>query len=385
MKGSLQIKNDVYQAVFSYKDDNGKKKTLWRSTGVPATKGNKHKAEERMAEILEELERKPPSKGIAFVDYIDFWLENAKSNIDVITYYSYKSYVENHIKPFFAELKVDLQDVTLFDIERYYQTKAVGGRKDGKAGGLSYSSLKRHRVVLTQMFNEAVRTSLVKDNPCRLARIPKNAVKTQKITSFYNVDQCKALLDASKGTPLYEMVYLTFLYGLRRSELMGLKWDAIDFSLGTLTIQHTVVLQKVVVAKDTTKNKTSNRTYPLLDDIRPLLLNLWKRKEEFKKAFGKCYIETGYVFVKENGESYYPSYPTHALDKILKQHSELPRIRWHDLRHSCASILIDKGWPMKDISDWLGHADIGTTMNIYGHLDMAHKRNMAQSLGGLLG
>lgn len=275
--------------------------------------------------------------------------------------------------------------MTLFDIERYYQAKAVGGRKGGKAGGLSYSSLKRHRVVLTQMFNEAVRTSLVKDNPCRLARIPKNAAKTQKITSFYNVDQCKALLDASKGTPLYEMVYLTFLYGLRRSELMGLKWDAIDFSLGTLTIQHTVVLQKVIVAKDTTKNKTSNRTYPLLDDIRPLLINLWKRKEEFKKAFGKCYIETGYVFVKENGEPYYPSYPTHELEKILKHHPEFPHIRWHDLRHSCASILIDKGWPMKDISDWLGHADIGTTMNIYGHLDMSHKRNMAQSLGGLLG
>lgn len=269
------------------------------------------------------------------------------------------------------------------DIERYYAYKASSGRLDGKEGGLSYRTLQLHSIVLNLIFKEAMRRSLIRDNPCELAKIPKNAAKSEKKQDFYNVEQCKKLLDVTEGTPLHDMIYLTFIYGLRRSELMGLKWEAVDFENNTLTIQHTVVLQNVVVSKDSTKNKSSHRTYPLLEDIREILLSIRKRQKENKAFFGNCYNNTGYVFTHENGTAYYPSYPSHALQKVLEKY-DLPHIRWHNLRHSCASVLLLKGWSMKDVSEWLGHADINTTMNIYAHIDMEHKRTMSMSLNGML-
>lgn len=164
---------------------------------------------------------------------------------------------------------------------------------------------------------------------------------------------------------------------------MGLKWEAVDFVNRTITIQHTVVVQSTVIAKDKTKNRTSRRTYPLLDDVRNILMNIKKRQNEYEKLFGNCYAESGYIFTKEDGTPFYPSYPSHQLQKCLKKYN-LPHIRWHDLRHTTASMLILKGWQMKEISEWLGHSDIGTTMNIYGHIDMEHKRELGDTLNGLL-
>ncbi len=163
---------------------------------------------------------------------------------------------------------------------------------------------------------------------------------------------------------------------------MGLRWDAVDFENNTIVIQHTVVLQNQVVAKDSTKNKTSNRVYPLLDDVKPLLEKLLEKQKKNKDFFKNCYSDSGYIFAKEDGTPYYPSYPSHELQKVLKK-NELPHIRFHDLRHSCASMLILRGWNMKDISEWLGHADISTTMNIYGHISMEHKRELGQGLKGM--
>ena len=138
-----------------------------------------------------------------------------------------------------------------------------------------------------------------------------------------------------------------------------------------------------IVKKDRTKTKSSNRVYPLIPETRAILLRLKQQQADYRAFFGNTYHETGYVFVHEDGREYYPSYPTHELSKALKKHN-LPHIRWHDLRHSTASMLIEKGWHMKDISEWLGHSDIGTTMNIYGHISMEHKKELGNSLIGLL-
>lgn len=125
------------------------------------------------------------------------------------------------------------------------------------------------------------------------------------------------------------------------------------------------------------------RTYPLLPDVKEILIRIKTDQEKNKKLFGNCYVKTDYVFTREDGSCYYPSYPTEMLTKYLKK-NKMSHIRWHDLRHSCASILIVKGWHMKDISEWLGHSDIGTTMNIYGHISIAHKREISYTLRGLL-
>ena len=164
---------------------------------------------------------------------------------------------------------------------------------------------------------------------------------------------------------------------------MGLRWCDIDFKSNTITIQHTAVINGIIERKDKTKTSSSNRVYPLLPDIKKILLNIQGEQAENKRLFGNCYSVSDYVFTKENGEPYFPDYPSKRLHKVL-QSNNLPHIRWHDLRHSCVCMLIDKGWHMKDISEWLGHSDISTTMNIYGHISIEHKKEIAQDLYGLL-
>ena len=378
IKASLQIKNGIYQVVM-YSNS----KYRWRSTGIKAVRGNKRKAEERMKEILAEYDSNPGMfEKVPLSDYICKWLKTVKNQVDTVTYTGYKQYAEKHIIPYFKDLGLNLQDVRLSDIEGYYSYKALSGRLDGKSGGLSYSSIKKHSVVLNQVFTEAVRNRLIQRNPCELAKIPKTAAKSENAASFYTTEQCEKLLAVTEGTILHDMIYLTFMYGFRRSELMGLKWDAIDFDNNTLRVSHTVVLNSEIVKKDSTKTKSSNRVYPLIPETRAILLRLKQQQAEYRKFFGNTYHETGYVFVHEDGREYYPSYPTHELSKALKKHN-LPHIRYHDLRHSCASMLLLRGWNMKDISEWLGHSNIGITMDLYTHIDMAHKQDLGKSFNGL--
>ena len=155
MKGSLQIKNGIYQAVFYFNDGNGHQKTIWRSTGIKAVRGNKRKAEQRLKEIISEFEDIPITEDIPFTDFALHWLEAAKGKIDPVTYKGYEQYVIKHIIPYFTEKKLTLREVDVNTIESYYKHELSDGRLDGK-GGLSRNSIKRQSVVFNQIFREAV-------------------------------------------------------------------------------------------------------------------------------------------------------------------------------------------------------------------------------------
>ena len=182
------------------------------------------------------------------------------------------------------------------------------------------------------------------------------------------------------------MIRVASYYGLRRSEVLGLKWDAFDFDNKTITIKHTVTIGKIdgkrqIYSKDRTKNKSSYRTLPLIDDIADRLLELKEQQEYFKKAFGKSYYKKDkeYVFVKPDGKLTRPDYVSEHFKNLLKKLG-LRHIRFHDLRHSCASLLLAKGIPMKAIQEWLGHSNFSTTANIYAHLDSNSKQLSAQAI-----
>ena len=161
---------------------------------------------------------------------------------------------------------------------------------------------------------------------------------------------------------------------------MGLKWKSIDFDNNTLTIQHTVVrVDKILHKKDSTKNKSSYRTMPIPKIINDMLYMLKSRQEENRALQPNDYIDEGYVFTHIDGNLILPNYVTKHFKWLLEKNS-LPVIRFHDLRHSSGSYLLFLGFSMKEIQAWLGHGDIGTTMNIYAHLDVSAKQNIAESL-----
>ena len=165
-------------------------------------------------------------------------------------------------------------------------------------------------------------------------------------------------------------VIMAAFYGLRRSEIVGLKWDAIDFENKKISIQHTVVTAKVngtvtEIARDKTKTKSSCRTLPLIPACEQMLNKMKKEQEQNRKVCGKSYCNDylDYIYVDPIGKRIRPDFLSQHFPDFLVAH-QMKRIRFHDLRHSCASLLYANGVSLKEIQEWLGHSDISTTSNI---------------------
>ena len=250
------------------------------------------------------------------------------------------------------------------------------------------NSVIRYHAVIHRAMKYAVRTDLITSNPVdKVDRPKKNAYQG----SFYSEDEMQDLFEAARDTKLELPIVLASFYGLRRSEVLGLKWSAIDFQQSTITIQHTLTSCKidgklVEVVSDTTKTKSSRRMLPLIPQFRDMLLQRWEQQEEYKRVCGRCYNRKylDYICVDEMGNIIKPNYVTDSFSKLLAKHG-LRHIRFHDLRHTCASLLLANGVPMKMIQDWLGHSDMGTTANIYSHIDSESKKASAMAIGSALG
>ena len=377
MTGSLQIKSGKFYMVLNVQE-NGKRKMKWISTGL-AVKGNKRKAEQMLRETLQtyEIEQRGPKCDMPYSDYVQKWLEYIHRKVDEVTYQGYELLAQRQIIPWFQEKSTKLDEVSLPLLQEYSDEKATKGRADGK-GGLSPRSLRLHKNILYQSLTEAVKDGLIASNPCQHVILPKNV---RYESHFYTVEQLNQFFEAIRDEPLYPLLKITAIYGLRRSEVLGLKWDSIDFGAGTMTIRHTVSKVTKAVEKDKTKNATSYRSFPLTEEAQRIFQAAKAEEEKNRRLFGRQYQESDYVFKWADGRSYSPDYITSKFPALLKKHG-MPHIRLHELRHSCASLLINAGFTLKDVQEWMGHADIKMTANIYGHLDVSRKQSMAEKLSG---
>ena len=232
----------------------------------------------------------------------------------------------------------------------------------------------------------AIVNDLVVSNVADKVKRPKvNKFKA----SFYSIEEIEKLFEVIKEHECRLPIMLTAMYGFRRSEVIGLKWEAIDFDKKLISVQHKVIETKIdgkieLYKSDKLKNETSNRILPLLPQAENLLLEKKRQIENNKTMLGKQYDNQylDYVCVDNMGRLIRPGRLTHSFCKILKQNN-LKHIRFHDLRHSCASIMLANGVPMKQIQEWLGHADFGTTANIYSHLNYSSKLNSANTISNV--
>ena len=376
MTGSLQVKKGYFYIVLNTYE-NGKRKAKWIATGL-TTKGNKKQAEKLLRDELGKYEtrEKLVKTDMLFSDAIRQWLEASAIRVDEVTYQGYETLCKGHILPYFDALKVKLVDVDRKILQRYIDEKYHHGRKDGK-GGLSPASLRLHKNVLYQTLKEAVINEYILTNPCEYVTLPQQQRYESK---FYSAEQLNRLLEAIKDEPIYPLIKVTAVYGLRRSEVLGLKWDSIDFEAETITIKHTVSKCTKVVEKDKTKNASSRRSFPLLPEIKKLMLDIKKQEDANRKIFGREYNDNDYIFKWDDGRPYSPDFVSYKFGWLL-EHYGFPHIRFHELRHSCASVLIAMGFNLKDVQEWLGHSDIKMTANIYSHLDVTRKQSMAKKLG----
>ena len=190
----------------------------------------------------------------------------------------------------------------------------------------------------------------------------------------------------SKDDPLELPILAAAFYGLRRSEVIGLKWSAIDFERKTICINHTVVQTTLngrtkIIQKDGTKTVSGCRTLPLVPSFEKLLCKVKETQIQNRQYCGTAYCKDylDYICVDPAGHLLRPNFVTQHFSLLLERNG-LKKIRFHDLRHSCASLLYANGIGLKEIQEWLGHSDVGTTSNVYTHLDYSSKMNASNAL-----
>lgn len=226
-----------------------------------------------------------------------------------------------------------------------------------------------------------VTLNLISFNPADRVILPK---KQKFIGKYFDSQQLQSLFFAVKNEPIESAVILAATYGLRRSEVLGLKWDAINFEKDTIVICYTAIeVGHKVLYTDQVKTRSSYRTLPLMKHIKKYLFNLLEYQKKMKIYYGADYVNNDFICKRDNGTPLKPNYISQKFHKILLQYG-FPLIRFHDLRHSSASLLLSLGFSLKDIQEWLGHADIATTCNIYAHLQYKQKINMADEIDNQL-
>ena len=362
--GSLQIKNNKYQAVLSYKQDN-KWKTKWVSTKIPAVKGNKKLANAKLEEIKKQFQEEINSdhidnEEILFVDYMKKWLKMIKASVEETTYNGYKGVVNGRLSDYFSNKKITLQNIKPKHIQDFYQYLLDDG--------LSGNTVKHYHANIRKALQYAMKTDIIPSNPADKVDLPKIE---EYNPNFYTCDEVKTLLNEVIGTKLEIPVMIDCFYGFRRSEVIGLKWSAINFENKTITINHTITQSNgKLIIRDKTKTKSSKRTLPLEPIVESFLLELKEKQEKNKELCGNSYNQEWleYICVDVCGNLIRPDYVTETFLKLLKK-KNLKQIRFHDLRHTCASILLKNGANMKEIQAWLGHSNYNTTANLYAHLD----------------
>ena len=388
--GHLREKRGYYHMVLSYTDENGKRQTPSKSTGLPV-KGNKKRAEamlmqtrkEKEAELQLKMAQKEQQHFSKFTDtlftqFMSSWVDMMKNSVEDTTYAAYSMTINKKIVPYFNEKHPGLllREVTPKHIQDYYTHEM-------NDNGLSANTVIHRHANIRKALQYAMKTGLILSNPADLVERPK---KNQFVGGFYNEKELAKLFEAVKGDPIELGVLVAAFYGLRRSEVVGLKWDAIDFEKKTITVRHTVTQmcldgKSTIVQKDRTKTKSSYRTLPLVEPFEELLLRLKEEQAHNRKLCGRSYSKkyTEYIYVDQLGQLIKPGYITQHFPQVLEKNG-LRKIRFHDLRHSYAVASLRAGDDIKTVQGNLGHHSAAFTMDTYAHVTTQMKRESADRM-----
>lgn len=399
---NIYTKRGKYHVVFDYRDKENARLRKWMGTGLDES-CTKKELDVRTNEIVDTFYKSyldgtlfekaaPKAKecliphgttiatGYDFTDFMIFWLDTYKSSVSETTYYSYKKHVViivEYFNKYFPDLK--LENLKALHLQQFYNAIYADGR--------TANTVKHYHANIHKALGYAVKMDLIPSNVSDKTERPK----IDKFeASFYTKDELQELFKVFKGDKLELIVNIAAYYGLRRSEIIGLKWSAIDFKQNTITIRekaYNVREKGHVITKFQKKLKTkaSYRTLPLIPVIREMLLKKKDHLEHYAEIAGKDFNHEydEYVCTDYLGNIISPEYVSKRFkEKIVD--AGLRRIRFHDLRHSCASLLVSNGIPMKAIQEWLGHSTFSITADFYSHLEYNSKIESAEKIAALL-
>lgn len=352
----------------------GRKYDGTRNRIVETVNGTLKQAIDRRNELLYELkhDKLKPDSNMNFLEFTKLWLKDyAEPNVRANTLYGYRCNLNAYILPRFKDYK--LNEIKPYDLEKFYNdlkktpTKATADLSEDKQKMLSSTTiLKQHRQI-SLMFSTAIKWDFIDYNPCN--KIQKPPTKATPEMAYYNEDEIKKLFQylENEELELKVAVYMLVLGGFRRSELLGLYWDDIDFDSCTVKIYKGLLsIRGEGTVEGGVKTTRSNRTVTLPQECFDLLTEYKKLQEERKRILGSAWNDNKYVFKMPMGNYIKPDWLSRKWCTFL-ENNNLRHIRLHDLRHTCATYLLSIGTPIATVSRKLGHSDIYTTLNTYTH------------------
>lgn len=377
------IRNDhgTWAVQFRTKKTDGKWQQHTKSLKIKAvdSKGkeiNRRKAEQRAKEFMEQYETVDYASGeVLLPEYIAQMLERKKHNYAPTTLHNYYDILNVHITPYFRPRKTKIRDVKPADLEAFYAYELNKG--------LSPNTVVKYHTLIHTALTDALKNNVVLRNVADMVTRPKK--EKPKQTYYTTTEQRKKLWKAMQGTPMEVPTFFGLFFGLRREEVLGVRWSDIDLDNKTMLICHTVTRQKIDdkwidVASDEMKTPESRRTFLLDDRSCDYLKKLKQQQEKYIRETDEF---INYVCINEVGVRYHADYVTKKFSKIVKK-NELDHITFHGLRHTCATALANIGFSMKQIQVFMGHANYEITANTYSHIDNSSKLNQLQAITTIL-
>ena len=307
--------------------------------------------------------------------WLQFWLDNyGKMYLRPSSLTNYTGFLKNQISK--NEIgSIMLQDLTARDLQMFYNLMHTSGRvqrkeSENKPGGLAAKSIRNMHFFISHALEQAVRERLISENPSSGCILPKQEHKEMKTLP---PDGLQAFFAEAKRSGVYELYCTELATGLRRGELLGIKWSDIDFGSDSIYIQRQITRLNGVVQESPLKTKNAYRQIIIPKDIAQLLKEKQKREQDFSE----------YVFPSPNGGPMCPDAMLKMLHRVLKR-AGLPTIRFHDLRHTFATLALQNGVDVKTLSGLLGHYSAGFTLDTYAHVNLSMKQDAASKVGSFL-
>ena len=305
------------------------------------------------------------SPGQTVGQYLSEWLELQRSQLQPSTWISYRTNIERHLKPALGE--VSLGELNPQQLSMFYAQLQVHGRHHGP-GPLSLRTVQYCHGVLHKALADAVRHEVLPRNVAINATLPRIELRARAVEDVraWTAEELRRFLEHTKVSPLHDVWHVAAATGLRRGELLGLRWDDVDLVGGSLSIRRALsVIKKNAVLK---RPKTSRCRTLRIDSTTAAVLEQRLRNQGRQQAAAPHWNnDWNLVFTTEDGTHFDPMRITHQF-RVAVRGAPVPRIRLHDLRHTHATLLLQAGVPVKVVSERLGHAQISLTLDIYAHV-----------------
>lgn len=320
----------------------------------------------------------PITNHITIAEWINVWMrEHMRPHLRQGTYDSYLNKVERHVIP--AIGAIQLRQLQATHLQQLYNNLLEHGRVDGK-GGLSARTVRYVHAIIHHALEQAVKEQLIPRNPADAVTLPNQ--KHQEIKPL-TTGQAQQFLNAVKNDRLYPAFLLELGTGLRRGELLGLRWQDVDLETGVVSVRQSLVRTRNGLLFQEPKTDRSKRNIPLPENVTRELRRWKARQNEERLAIGSAYQDANLVFCKPDGEPLDPGEFSKYFSRLLEE-AGLPHVRFHDLRHTHATQLLQLGVHVKVVQERLGHSTVTMTLDTYSHVVPGLQEEAAARLNSLL-